>query len=331
MTLHGASGNLLTLHTMWGNTLGWIISIVLLAGMIVGLRAIDTLQRISSPTEFGTSAKTLAKIQLPVHPDEVVPMIDSRDAGPIYREAINDYLAHRDEYGNMEPGDTSAHRAIELIVSATPCSGMSLFTEHPEELINYDSDKAALKALEKLATITLQMTLRQKQPADALRYADAVFSLGAKLFNERVTVAEMQLGLGLMRGGGRAIETNAKKANDGARVDAADKFLRGLQIYDTQVLTPTLSVLQSVDPRIVGEHPGDLFYIARNADERLWRVAAINALGRFRFFAGEGGMLGDQRGANKVLAELSKDKDPIIATAAKAAANMTLEQYQGQE
>jgi hypothetical protein len=316
---------------MWGNTLGWIISIVLLAGMILGLRAIDSLQQISSPTEFGTSAKTLAKIQLPVRADTVVPMTDPRDAGPIYREAINDYLTHRDEYDNREPGETKSPRGVELLVSATTCSGMNLFAEHPEELLSPDSDKAGLKALEKLATRTLAMNLRQKDPSDAMRYADAVFALGAKLFNERVTVGELQMGLGLMRGGARAIRTNATKMKDMARIGAVDEFLRALQIYDNETLTPTLSVLQSVDPNIVGQHPGDLFYVARHADERLWRVAAINGLGRLRFFAGEGGMLGDQRGAVKALGELSKDKDPIVATAAKSAASMTLEQYQGQE
>jgi hypothetical protein len=316
---------------MWGNTLGWIVSIVLLAGFVLGLRAIDALQQISPPTEFGKSQKTLARIQLPIAPSTVVPMNDPRDAGQIYRDAINEYLAHRDQYDNISPGQSPNLPAIELVLSATDHSAMKLFAEHPEELINLDSDKSGLEAIEKLGTIALQMSLRQKDPTDALRYANAVFSLGAKLFNERVTIREMQTGIGLMRAGARAIVSNATKQQDTDRVRATNRFIDELQAYDNQVLTPTMSVLLSIDPKIVGQHPGDLFYIARNADERAWRVGAVMALGRLRFFAGEGGMLGDQRGAIKALQELSNDKDPIVATAAKAAANMTFQQYQGQE
>jgi hypothetical protein len=316
---------------MWGNTLGWIISIVLLGGMILGLRAIDSLQQISSPTEFGKSDRALAKIKLPIAPGTVVPMDNPQDAGPIYREAIDDYLAHRDAYDNINPGQTPRLRAVELILSATDRSAMRLFTDQPDELIDLDSNKAGLKAIEKLSMLTLQLGLRQKSPAEAMPYADAVFSLGAKLFNERVTIGEMQSGLGLMRAGGRSIKTNATRAGDSERARATDRFLDALQTYDNQVLTPTMSVLLSIDPKIVGEHPGDLFYIARNSDERAWRVGAIMALGRLRYFAGEGGMLGDQRGANKVLQQLAGDKDLIVAAAAKAAANMTREQYQGQE
>jgi hypothetical protein len=208
---------------------------------------------------------------------------------------------------------------------------MRLFADRPEELIDFDSDKAGLKAIEKLGTLALQASLRQPTPADATRYANAAFSLGAKLFNERVTIREMQVGIGLMRAGARAITSNATKTKDTARVDAANKFVDALQTYDNQVLTPTISVLTSIDPTIVGQHPGDLFYIARNSDERVWRVGAVMALGRLRYFAGEGGMLGDQRGAAKVLHQLSSDKDPIVAAAAKSAAAMTREQYQGQE
>jgi hypothetical protein len=317
---------------MWGNTLGWMISIVLLAGMIFGLRAIDTLQQISPPTEFGKNPTTLAKIHLPISPSTVVAMNDPRDAGPIYREAIDDYLVHHDEYDDLSPAQiaTAKLRGIDLILSATERSGMRLFADHPEEIVNFNPDKPALSALNKLATTALKMSLRQKTPADALRFSDAVFSLGAKLFAERVTIAEMQMGLGLMRAGARGIKDNSTKAGDTARVEATDKFLEALQTYDNQVLSPTMTVLLSIDPKIVGQHPGDLFYIARNADERVWRVGAIYALGRLRVFAGEGGMLGDQRGADKALKELSSDKDPIIATAAKAAAQMTAEQYQMQ-
>jgi hypothetical protein len=316
---------------MWGNTLGWIISIILLAGMILGLRAIDSLQQISPPTEFGKSEKALTKIKLPISPSTVVPMDNPQDAGPMYRDAIDHYLAHRDDYDNATATSAAQLHGVQRILEATDRSAMRLFSDHPEELLSFDSDKSALKIIEKLGTLTLQASLKEKSPADARQFGEAVFSLGAKLFNERVTIQEMQIGIGLMRAGARSILTNSTKLNDSARVEATNKFTDALQTYDNQVLTPTMTVLLSIDPKIVGQHPGDLFYIARNSDERVWRVGAIMALGRLRYFAGEGGMLGDQRGATKALQQLSSDKDPVVATAAKAAASMTREQYQGQE
>ncbi|HTL30143.1 MAG TPA: hypothetical protein VL282_13015 [Tepidisphaeraceae bacterium] len=317
---------------MWGNTLGWIISIILLAGMILGLRAIDSLRQISLPTDFGKDPKTLAKIQLPVSPSQVVAMNDPADPGPIYRQAIDDYLANRDKYEDISFKPTKAEdvKGVELILSATEKSAMKLFIERPEEIVNVEPEKPALKALERLGTFTLQIGLRQKDPKEAIRYAEAAFALGAKLFNERLTVAEMRLGLDLMTQGARMIASQAEKSGDKPRADAAQQFSSAQGSYYQSNLQPVMNVLMSIDPKIVGEHPGDLFFIARNADERVWRVAAIFALGRLRFFAGEGGMLGDQRGAGKVLAELSNDKDPVIATAAKSAASMTREQYQMQ-
>ena len=133
---------------MWGNTLGWIISIVLLAGMLFGLSAIDSLQKTSPPTDFGKDPKTLAKIALPVSPDTVVRMGDASDAGPVYREAIDDYLANQSEYEPIaasRPTGPSGLKAVELILSATDRSAMTLFADRPDEIVNFEPNRPAMQ------------------------------------------------------------------------------------------------------------------------------------------------------------------------------------------
>jgi hypothetical protein len=71
---------------------------------------------------------------------------------------------------------------------------------------------------------------------------------------------------------------------------------------------------------------GDVFYLAQHAQERMWRVEAILALGRMKYFVGEGGRRGDQRGATRHLKQHALDKDPVIRAAAKAALELTREQ-----
>jgi hypothetical protein len=131
----------------------------------------------------------------------------------------------------------------------------------------------------------------------------------------------------MMRDAGAFLESRQPRQ---ATRTAVEEFNHATAAYYSQHIEPVLRVLMSIDPQVVGQHPGDYFFIARDADERVWRVAAIFALGRLRYFAGEGGSLGDQRGASKVLAELTHDSDSVITTAAKAALQMTPQQYQMQ-
>ena len=59
----------------------------------------------------------------------------------------------------------------------------------------------------------------------------------------------------------------------------------------------------------------------------MFRVEAIFAMGRMRFFAGENGRIGNQRGAIQELKKLAEDPDPIIRLAATEARDLTIEQY----
>ena len=101
--------------------------------------------------------------------------------------------------------------------------------------------------------------------------------------------------------------------------------------YIQENIDPVLHIVRSIDAKVVGEHTGDLFELAKRSRERMWRVEAILALGRVRFFAGEGGTAANQRNAMRILRDLAEnDPDPIIRTAATAARDLTVEQYRVQ-
>ena len=96
------------------------------------------------------------------------------------------------------------------------------------------------------------------------------------------------------------------------------------------MVDPDGKVLTAVDERVVGEHPGDVFYLAQHAGDRVWRIEAIFAMGRMKYFVGTNGKTGDQRGASKMLKRLSEDSDPVIRAAATSARDLTIEEYRKQ-
>jgi len=110
------------------------------------------------------------------------------------------------------------------------------------------------------------------------------------------------------------------------------EFDAARQEFYKQRIEPMLRVLNAVDENIVGQHTGDVFYIAQDKKgERVWRVEAIFALGRMKYFVGTGGRIGDQRGAVKVLKKLAdSDPDPVIRAAAASARDLTIDDYRRQ-
>ena len=93
-------------------------------------------------------------------------------------------------------------------------------------------------------------------------------------------------------------------------------------------LESTLRVVQAFDAKTVGTHTGDLFELAKRSKERMWRVEALMALGRVRYFAGTGGTAANQRVAMALLREIAEeDEDYVVRTAAGAARNLTVEEH----
>ena len=308
---------------MWGNALGWIISLLIVVATATGLVLFQRhLADLTPTTELVRDSAMLAPVALPVGPDAVVAPRDACDAGPIYRQAIERVLADRDAYERFategrDSQEASALAALQLLPGAATCSQMSLFSSAPAEVINY-GPKPELQAirLAGLCAIRLGLLLtRQAKPDEAMEWYQAAFALGARLYEERLVLDELMAGLELMSAAARAMgDGNAQ----------AQTFLNGYQEYDRARLQPLRRAIGSIDPGVIATHSGDVFHIARSAKERMWRVEAILKLGRMRYNAAR---LADQQAATRALEQLSDDPDPVIRAAANAARNLSIEQY----
>src|SRR3954469_10418429 len=173
---------------MWGNTLGWSISVVIVACMLWGVHVINQAGRVSPPTSFGTDPAHLAPVALPLSPQTVMTFTDSTDSAPTYREAIAEYQSHRAGYDAFaEAGkfqDLPKLPALDSLVRAAPSSKARLFSAHPEQIVVCVKPRPALDALRALGKLCVRAGLltQKSDSAAATKYHEAAFSLGMKLF-----------------------------------------------------------------------------------------------------------------------------------------------------
>jgi hypothetical protein len=326
---------------MWGNRLGWGISllIVLLVGGWVYL--IERGSARTPATDFSKNPANFEPLRLPEPPESVFNPTSPADAGPLYRRAIDAYLADRATYSNFaasgkldspKRGDLAA--AIDPLIEASASLQMDLFAARPGELVNYASQKPSLEALETLGRVTIDrlalLNHRAGNTDDAKKCYLAGFALGLNLARERVTWQELDLGLQLI---GKTAPMLAKLSEEtGKPIDAAAyRELDDRRREFAASLEPTLRIVRTIDPTRVATHSGDVFELAKRSKERMWRVEAMLALGRMRHFAGAGGTAANQRAANAFLADVAENEaDPVVRAAAQSARELTVEQHRMQ-
>lgn len=317
---------------MWGNRLGWILSAVSVVGIAMFISWVNAVAEQAGPrTDFSYDTANASAIELPVPPKSVLPtMTQFTDAAPIYRRAIAQYEKAPLTYeGFARAGrqrDIEDIPAIQILPEATNCASARLFAEMPGEIVNFTNEKPALDALRTLGMCARragQLT-EKDDPATAMKLYEAEFSLGVKLYQERLCWAELDAGLTLMAEGSKMIGLLAESTGDSSRAAACRRFDDARIAYVNQRLLIVQRIIGSIEPTIIETHAGDVIYFARHAGDRMWRVEAIFKLGRYRFNAAR---LGDQRTALKVLRELATDTDPTIRTAAVAARDLTEPQY----
>lgn len=330
---------------MFGNRLGWGISAVLAAVMILLTWWIGTLNVISAPST-GIVARTgnvslnllshpelLDPIKLPFDPQAIMPkMIDAKDAGPMYREAMEKYnsdkYTYRDLFESGKPKTTNLKDlpALQFLIDARNCKSMILFAKEPRDVIDYT--RAASDRLEAIYTLgktasRLSLYIKKEQPEEALLLAEAAFSLGDKLCEERLRWREFDAGAELLRDGAYVI-----KSLDPARAVAADIDGPMKDLLKNRCM-PLWIAIGSADPDVISRTAGDIFYIAKNSKERMWKIEAILKLGRNKYDMGSFGRGADQRWAKLTVKRMANDQtlDPVVRTAAQAANELTHEGY----
>lgn len=329
---------------MWGNRAGWIISVViaLLLGLL--LYQLGTVGKPTPPSgEFANLTKPLA---LPVKPETVYPIFkEQRDAGDQYWQAIDEYVARKRDYDNFftpkQEGFSRVKNAsivepgMKLLLAAAPATEAKIFIRKPELLVNFKYPYPELNALEVLGRIAGQ--LGQSHAAagnfdEAERHYLAEFSLGKKLFDERLNTTELSKGFGMMREANIYLARLAERRKQPARkaeIEAFDKQIDGWRRGDVDKL---MKVIPSLGARDIERYAGDIFLLASRGEDRMLRAEALLKVGRYKFNAAS---YWDQMWAKRYLtqperlgeADPTKDPDPAVRLAATIARDLTEEGY----
>lgn len=316
---------------MFGNLQGWIISAVMLAATGGMLAVMAMPPKESSPR--GAVPLAYKPIALPVPADTVQPPpTGDCDAGESYAKAIDLYLQDPKLYENAARTDVSQLPAVALIVDGANCSHMHLFDLKPQQAISYQAKPwiAAIMALGQ-ATNDAGLRLRNDHPDEALKYYQAAFEFGRKLFEERTSWDETSKGLSIMTASAEAMAKLADLTKDGQRVDQLSKFAEQVNQYHTTLQEQVASPLGNPVESYAAPYAGDIFAVAKDVNvEKPWRIEAILHLGHYRWNVADEHK-GDQMWAPKELDALDKSFNPknqdiAIKTAIHAAQNLTLDQ-----
>jgi hypothetical protein len=312
---------------MWGNTLGWRISGVMLAmALALGLYLRAQMQ-LTSPTSLSLDPKNTAVFAPPTPAEAIIDPTQPGDAANLYRQAIAAY--DNTPSACEDFADTAKEPAPEpmrFILQATPLQSMNLFASEPEKLIDYEGEHPAL---DNLSTMGQQMSqagerMRLDKNVDAARrYGLAVFALGRHLYQERIDFDEYQKGLGVMDAALTLL--SECEPEDSSRRSVLDEYQTALGAYNTDHVTPIYTVLASADQTSIATYAGDAYRFASPLEqEPMVRVEAILKLGRYRF---DSARMADQIASPRYLRRYAAERSPAIQAAAQAGLALTLEEY----
>lgn len=326
---------------MYGNKEGWMMSVVIVAVMAGLLWKFElvTVPPIARPS--GQFKNLREPIALPVKPEDALPgvMTEDRDAGDLYWQAIKVYRDAPATYDKSEPkyvDRLDELKAVNLLIEATAARNATIFARKPETLVNYKYPWPELDALFKVGVVANSVAFISQARGDeeqTKKYAHACFSLGAKLYNERLTHGELDIGLKLMQAAGDSLKALAKKQGNKAEQDKWQQFGDQTRGYYESKVQKLIGKILSAGEMDVRTHSGDVFELVMNSPDRMWRVEALLKLGRYQYE--KGGSRADAIWAKRLLSEpgrlgrpdLTKDPDPAVARAATIARDLTVEDF----
>lgn len=344
---------------MWGNLTGWIIAAGLAAALFFLGSTIVGLGRPSDPVPIArlvngkpsgkpmSPAESLAKLELPVSPKSIVQPEVNGDAGPKLREAIaalneGDVLRQYDRFVNSTRRqqidyDRLPMRPIELLIEAGRMRSMRFLDVAPEKSINYDTEsRTELRQIDLVAKAAIALgywKAFKPQGADAMQDApgarrifESVFVLGGHLFDERVVYDELNVGLEWMASAAGGLMKLAKEQGNTELLARLETFDSERAKYVVNHIIPIWRVISSMADNVIAQHAGNVFQLAEQSEDPVWRVEAILKIGRFRFSAGRAG---DQGHADRILRRLARETedDPRLRAAVSAAKTLTVEQF----
>jgi hypothetical protein len=307
---------------MWGNTLGWGISAVLVVIIAAVLYVLVGAVAPTPPTDLSRNPANLAALDPPMPPTELLPApTEDGDAGDVYREFLGVYQNDPTAANVFQKSNGTAEvpKLASVLLPDRSLKRMTLFSKSPQEVINYDI-KPSLDNLEPAAqsVVRIAMVVAKKDPAAAADDLQAVLALGRHLSIERIRYEELRLGLAAME---TASDEIALLEKNSPRGQAAAAFSQQIKSFRTDHLDPIWPAIGTVDGDKISVHAGDIIAFSRESHERMWKIEALITMGRFKIIAG----VGDRSAAARTIRLLASDPDPLIQAAAIAARDVTPE------
>ncbi|MGH7180279.1 MAG: hypothetical protein ACREJC_23070 [Tepidisphaeraceae bacterium] len=313
---------------MFGNWQGWIISAVIVAGIVLLLTKAEKFEHTTAPTALSDDPKNLAPLSMTIEPDSILPELNgpAQNAG-LQDEALELYRADAFAYDRFSQTGTDPSQIAQL--AALPpfmqfCLSPTrpIFADTPHRIITYNRTPHldAIGALGR-CLVRAGLLLQQSEPSKAREYYSAALAIGVKLCDERLRHRELAIGLELLA---LTVPQLSKLEADPKRAAELRSFEESRRDFSATRVKPMWTAMGAVDPSLTARHAGDVLLFARRANERLWRVEAILTLGRWQYSSDR---QSDRRAAARLLKQLSTDSDPSIRAAATAALNLTIEQF----
>ncbi len=318
-----------------GNLKGWLIAGVIVVLELCAVAWALSLDGLSAPSELGRNAQTFERLELPVSPDTIVEMDQPGDATPLYQQALADYTKRPTEYAALDGEDspnTSAYPAFALLKQATRMKEGAPLMPQMNDVLRFGAvDRTPLVRMKELANLALRVAAKHvanRRNEEAGELFEAVFALGAKLWNERLVYQEAELGLELMANSAAGLQMVAEEAKDAKRAEACRAFNDARSKFIQERVWTIWKPITDASNDALARHAGDLFVMSSDKmQERMWRVESIFKLGYCRFNIGSG-RRGDQVGAMRRVTELMKNEtDPVAKQAATVAAGLTESEF----
>lgn len=317
---------------MFGNRIGWGISAAMWAGAIAFLFLLYHQGTTMRPPGWVGQNASKWTFQLPVDPSTVATWMDQPgDATPLYAQAIAYYLEpdHRNAFyvytQGSKPMAKSPERAvvekgIAMLIAAGRMREGSIFANQPEKMITYDSDYPELEVIKTYYAAAMKTAAydQQEKHADkAHEIYQALFSLGSRLYRERLAFEEWYVARELMSV--THPDFLPKDSKDPTLADRCKRFDEQIGTFYQKFVEPVQITLKVARPSVP-----DCVALAQHGGDLMWRVEATLALGRCKYAAEFGP---DINGAIATINELQSDPNPRVRLAAKLAKDLKIEDW----
>lgn len=318
---------------IFGNALGWAISTALVVAALGLVSAIAAVGQPTPPTDFSRRPEFSQTLALPIAPQTFLRSADDQDGRVVYRQALLIYREHPDIYLIFAKTGRAAdlarvEPALGPLRDGAGLRTPRLFVDDPAAVAAYHPE-VALEQYSTLGRCAINAGVVAGERGDYVAAAAdcrAAFALGAALYDERLSFAELSAGLDLLARSAIPWAGALQKQGDTAGAAALRQFDESRIDYVVNHVLPLQNVIGAIDQNLIAKNAGDIALLAQKPlPERMWRVEAILKLGRYRFDAARAA---DQRAVPKILKEIAAgNRDPAIQAAAKAALGLTLDSY----